>query len=256
MESSATKSLSQRREAHKFLFILQYVETLQEQLAELESSGKIDVELLCKYKLRTQAISGALRRAEVPELCRLVSGLGASTAAPPSKHLPPTAIPGRSGAMALPIAPVSVPKISSRGPGAQEPPMRPFAMSDAAKARLKAQGATQEALTDELVELAAAMKSNTLTMESKVKERGELLESTETALDKSLTHTKSAAARATAAHKRGRLNFCLTCLVLLIIAVGFVGMYLFIRITSFTGYKAAKIAANVPPTTGMDTTEL
>lgn len=247
-------------EAAPHLITLQYVETLQEQLAELESSGKIDVQLLAKYKLRTQAISGALRRADAPELCRLVSSLRPSTIELPSKHLPPTAIPGRSGAIVQTIASISVPKLSSRTLGATAqglPAPRPFATSDAAKARLKAQEAAQEVLTDELVELAAAMKSNTLTMESKVKERGELLESTETALDKSLTHTKAAAARATAAHKRGRLNFCLTCLVILIISVGFVGMYLFIRITSFTGYKAAKITAHSPPpTTGMDNTEL
>ena len=44
----------------------------------------------------------------------------------------------------------------------------------------------QEDLTDELAGLAARLKSNTLAMEGRLKEREELLDGTETALDKSL----------------------------------------------------------------------
>ncbi len=121
-------------------------------------------------------------------------------------------------------------------------------MSDAAKSKLNNQGRVQEALTDELADLAAAMKTNTLAMEAKVKERGTLLDGTEAALDKSAAETKTAAAKATVAHRRGRRNFCFTFLVLFIIGTVFVGMYVFIRITSITGYKAAvKVTGTLPP---------
>lgn len=105
----------------------------------------------------------------------------------------------------------------------------------------------QEALTDELADMASALRSNTLAMEGKVRERGTLLDSTEQALETSLAGTKASASKATALHRRGRINFCFTFLVLLIIGVGFAAMYMFIRVTSFVGYKAPRGQAPVPP---------
>ena len=60
----------------------------------------------------------------------------------------------------------------------------------------------QESLTDDLADMAAALKSRTLAVEGKVRERGELLEGTEAALDKSLHDTRRSAAQATQIHKR------------------------------------------------------
>lgn len=236
--------------------VLQYVETLQEQLADLESSGRIPSNLLDAYKKRTGTLSSMLRRAEVPDLCRLLSTMQVAANGPITDsgagptamdisgtgHHPPTRTPA-------PLA-VTVPKPMPPAPSgnapADAPPLRPVALSTAAKARLQTQGKTQEVLTDELVDLAAGLKLNTLAMEAKVKERGTLLDSAEAAVDRSATETKIAATKATAIHRRGRVNFCFTILVLLIIGTGFAGMYIFIRITSFTGYKATK-AAKLPP---------
>jgi hypothetical protein len=136
-----------------------------------------------------------------------------------------------------------MPKLPAAGTSAAAAaaaPPRPVPLSDAAKGRLSAHGRVQEALTDELAEMASAFKANTKAMEHKVKERGQLLDSTEEALAKSAAGAKAAAAKATAVHRRGRLNFCFTCLVLLIIGVGFAAMVVFIRLTSLTGYRAQR----------------
>lgn len=95
-------------------------------------------------------------------------------------------------------------------------------------------------------------------MEAKVKTRGQLLDGTEAALEKSVENTKAAATKASAIHRRGRLNFCFTLLVMLLIGVGFVAMYVFIRITSFTGYRHQRGKPRVAavPGAGEERTEL
>lgn len=109
----------------------------------------------------------------------------------------------------------------------------------------------QEGLTDELAGLAASLKTNTLAMEGKLRDRAALLDGTEAALDTSLQRTKASAAKATDIHKRGRTNLCLTCLIMMVIGLTFAGMYMFIRVTRFAGYKAARpalqAAAPTPP---------
>jgi Membrane fusion protein Use1 len=201
-----------------------------------------------------------LKRAEISGLCRLLAPLQPTAGGGSSAAAPSAAASNRTNETdpkpytrpTLPIAAVTVPKpaptTTKEGRTAMAPPpaLKPIALSDTAKRKLNNQGRVQETLTDELADLAAAMKTNTLAMEAKVKERGTLLDGTEAALDKSATETKTAAARATVAHRRGRRNFCFTFLVLFIIGTVFVGMYLFIRITSITGYRAAKVVAAPP----------
>lgn len=46
--------------------------------------------------------------------------------------------------------------------------------------------------------------------------------------------------------RRGRLNFCLTLLVMLVVGLTFAGVYVFIKATSFAGYRAARHAAPAP----------
>lgn len=188
------------------------------------------------------------------DLCRLLAPLlsssppagGAAGAAPSAPNTSKETAAKPSIRPKPPVAAVTVPKPTptankdGKTTIAPPPALKPIALSAAAKSKLNTQGRVQEALTDELADLAAAMKTNTLAMEAKVKERGTLLDGTEAALDKSLTQTKAASAKATVAHRRGRRNFCFTFLVLFIIGTLFVGMYVFIRITSITGYRAAK----------------
>jgi hypothetical protein len=125
-------------------------------------------------------------------------------------------------------------------------------LSDKAKTKLISEHAIQDNIADELLGLTAALRTNTLAMEVKLKERGELLDTTEEALDKSVAGAKASAGKATALHKRGRLNLCLTCLIMLIIGGSFAGMFMFIRVTRFAGYKRAVAVKNKGTTTTGD----
>lgn len=110
-------------------------------------------------------------------------------------------------------------------------------LSDKAKTKLISEHAIQDNIADELLGLTAALKTNTLAMEGTLKEREKLLEKTEDALDKSVAGAKASAGKAMALHKRGRLHLCLTCLIMLIIGASFAGIFMFIRVTRFAGYK-------------------
>jgi len=220
-------------------------------LDDLTNNEKIRPHVRELYKQRVKSLSDSLKRAELSDLCRLVAPYQATAPGPlPTAHAAPaaqsTAAANGGTIQRAPLAPVAVPKKLPPAPGAGAAPIKPIALSDAAKARLTTQGKVHEALTDELVDMASALKTNTLAMEAKVKERGELLDGTEAALENSVAGTKASAAKATEAHRRGRINFCFTILVMFIIGTGFAAMYIFIRITSLTGYKAAKAPIPVP----------
>lgn len=183
------------------------------------------------YKKHTMALSNALHPPQIPRLCQLVS-----TARQQAKQL---SVPGL---LKMPSQPaISTFKALEDVQGyTTDIKNRPIPLSTAGQAHLESQKQAQETLTDELVGLAAAMKSNTLALETKVQERGRLLDGTEAALNESSLATKTAVEKAKAIHRRGRLNFCLSCLVIFLICGGFAGMFIFIRITSFVGYKNYK----------------
>lgn len=56
-------------------------------------------------------------------------------------------------------------------------------------------------------------------------------------------HTRPGAGRA-------RTNFCTTCLMLILVGGVFVGMYMFIKVTSFAGYSRQRAAAARAPPVG------
>ncbi|GAB4820509.1 hypothetical protein N2152v2_007555 [Parachlorella kessleri] len=118
--------------------------------------------------------------------------------------------------------------------------------SAAVQSRLQTQTNLQEALTDELADMASSLKSSTLAVEGKLRERGQLLGATENALDHSLHHTRKSAVEAKRIHSKGRVNFCLTLLVMLMVGLTFAGTFLFIKFTSFAGYRAARPAPAAP----------
>jgi hypothetical protein len=63
-------------------------------------------------------------------------------------------------------------------------------------------GGLQEHLTDELVAMAASLKTNTKAFESKLKERGALMDDTDFAIDKSLDHARKSVARSKTIYQR------------------------------------------------------
>jgi unconventional SNARE in the endoplasmic reticulum protein 1 len=236
---------------------------LQEQLADLESYGdKVGRDAMQQYRQHVEVVVSQLKKATPAPYAALVAAVAATSrqdedyvasapalprhaVTPPAQTAPPERRDSPAAAAAATTTSKAAPSTTPQAPK----------ISEATKTRLATQSRLQEDLTDELVGLAAALKTNTLAMEDKVRHRGTLLESAEGALDKSAAATKRSAARATAIYKKGRLNLCFKCLVMMILGCGFAAMFFFIRITTFTGYsrekaRAASLAASgatVPP---------
>ncbi|KAL4458035.1 hypothetical protein ABPG75_012900 [Micractinium tetrahymenae] len=270
-----------------------YIETLQEQLADLEAAAgsRLPRSLLDRYAAHVDVLASQLQKLDLPAFCSPapVAAPVAMPALPRQNGQHPSAAGGAAaGAPAAPAAapagaaalqpvagtppvppwPAVVPppvpvartpqlpqpaaqKPTAVGAAAQPPPERP--QNTAQGSRLQTQQQLHEDLTDELAGMAARLKSNTLAIEGRLKEREQLLDSTETALDTSLRKTRESKERATQIHRRGRANFCLTCLIMLIVGLTFAAMYVFIKLTRFAGYRAAAplpAAAPGPPVPG------
>ncbi|KAI8108467.1 hypothetical protein M9434_006492 [Picochlorum sp. BPE23] len=120
---------------------------------------------------------------------------------------------------------------------------KPISVSEATKTRLHRQSELQDSLADELADMASALKESTKAVEAKVQERNAVIDSTESHLEKSVQGTKSSVAGVEKARKSSRMNLCFTLFVFLAMGLGFAGMYIFIRVTSFTGYKSSRAHA-------------
>ncbi|KAL6775752.1 hypothetical protein ACKKBG_A18355 [Auxenochlorella protothecoides x Auxenochlorella symbiontica] len=200
-----------------------YIATLEEQLVELQkvSGSRLEPEVLRAYRGAVAALRASLQEPAVP-----------ATFQGPDPFISEDTQPAEQADPAAPPSPRTGLGLRRRdGPG-------PDANDDRG---LDSQAQLQDALTDELAVLAASLKSNTLAMEGRVRERGSLLDATETALDRSLVGVKASNLAATAIHRKRRMGFCLTLLALLGIVSAFVGMYLFIKLTSLAGYRAVKV---------------
>lgn len=214
----------------------QYVETIEHRFRDLKHKKQIGDEDMQGYQERIDSLSDAMEPVSGSKICssleralrsnnsttlstsigRPVFSLGMNTVQNAAQTMAPVAKKGMPVAMNF----------------------EPVSISEATKARLQSQAQVQESLTDELADMAAALKMNTKAVESKVQERGQLLETTEKALDTSLQGTRSSVASIMAARRSSRMNICFTLMILLLIGVGFAAMYIFIRVTSFTGYRA------------------
>lgn len=203
-----------------------------------------------EFSERVQKLSRSLESASNPKICTIlpralrsvpqipIGGTNASGNYVVPPHIatitPPLASTGRNvreSDRGMPTA---------GGTQRSAPRFEPVSLSEAAKARLKSHEQIQEGLADDLAHMAAALKENTKVLESKLRERGNLLENTEKELDKSLQGTKASVAGVMAARKSTRVNFCYTLMIFLMLSCGFAGMYIFIRMTRMAGYKAEK----------------
>lgn len=118
---------------------------------------------------------------------------------------------------------------------------KPITVSDAAKSRLEKESRIQEGLTDELVDMATALKQSTRGVQSMVQERDALLDATGESLETSLQGTRTSVSRVERARVKNRMNFCFTMMVILLLVLGCAAMVVFIRITSFVGYTGQKL---------------
>jgi len=63
------------------------------------------------------------------------------------------------------------------------------------------------------------------------------VEDADAALDESLARTQEAAKKAGEQYKRGRMGFCRTCLIILVVGLLFTAMLVYIRLTALVGLK-------------------
>jgi len=217
-----------------------YVESLEDRLDELSTSyhkgqGIVPSSQLEDFQRRVQKLVDSLgaipdpgmqRQEMISILQKRMMGLSTGGAAP-ALAVRPQLHTTRTGTVS--------------GRGLQHQKFQPISISDASKVRLQQQSGLQDSLAEELADMASALKNSTKAVESKVQERNALIDQTEYALDKSVQGTKSSVSGVQKARKSSRMNFCFTLMVLLALGVGFAGMYVFIRVTSFTGYKKERV---------------
>jgi len=222
----------------------QYVSSLKDQLWDLERSGQsssshphaLPDSKLSLYRQAVQELAAHVRPVQPPVYCRK----------PAAKATLPTTL----SAHALSAAANSALGSAQSEAGQQQAkPADNFAdlsslsMSDATRDKLKAHEHLQEALTSELADMAAKLKEGVLSVQDAVRLRGELVDSTEVALDNSLANAKDVASKSKQQYKRAGSSFCFTCLVLLVVGAVFAAMAVYIKLTYFTGYRHSNIAA-------------
>ena len=116
--------------------------------------------------------------------------------------------------------------------------------------QLDQHGAAREALTDDLVGLAAGLRRNAEAMAQRAGEGQGLMDRTEQLLEGNLARAGAANADAKAALSRGWWRGIGTKLgLLLTVGLAFLGVYLFLKASSMAGYSrhVATTAAAAPP---------
>eukprot|EP00882_Tetradesmus_deserticola_P033089 GHRQ01037763.1.p1 GENE.GHRQ01037763.1~~GHRQ01037763.1.p1 ORF type:complete len:181 (+),score=113.09 GHRQ01037763.1:829-1371(+) len=115
-----------------------------------------------------------------------------------------------------------------------------FSLSGAAQDQLQVQQRLQDELTGELLDMTQELKASTLAMQSAIRFRGKLLDDAEVSLVHSTTNAQSVAAKAKQQHRQASWNFCKVLLLLLVVAVVFSFMVVWIKLTSMVGLKGRK----------------
>jgi hypothetical protein len=232
-----------------------YVEILEDKVEEMVviigTSNDEWGQRVLDCKRRVDILSGLLepivdnggQHVEINDAIRIMKVHCSSSGSLPSRGIPVPCYPGLQEGI------VCIEQRDPEGGKARKIPegpkasFRPITVSDAAKSRLKKEFLVQESLTDDLVDMASALKESTRGVHTKVQERDALLETTEHALDTSFQGTKESVSRVEKARKKSRMNFCFTMIVILSLVLGCAAMVVFIRVTSLVGYKRQNLHA-------------
>ena len=241
----------------------QYVETLQDQLADLEATAgpdRLPSPLAAAYRARTDAVAGTLGGRPPPPPCvpvRPEGGGGEAEAEDDGSARPPlsTTEPGAGddggaarsallGGTAAATTPGLAASHARPDPATIRlaPPAPTAGLRKAAASTIHTQRALQEALTDDLVGLAAGLRANAEAGRAAVERRGALVEGADTALEATLASARTAAAGAKLAVRTSRRGFWAACAAFLAVGCVFTATFLYIRATSMLGYSAARVA--------------
>eukprot|EP00879_Flechtneria_rotunda_P013735 GHRR01014347.1.p2 GENE.GHRR01014347.1~~GHRR01014347.1.p2 ORF type:complete len:210 (+),score=54.27 GHRR01014347.1:485-1114(+) len=123
--------------------------------------------------------------------------------------------------------------IGAAATAANSPPS--FSLGDSGRDKLRTQQRLQDELTDELLDMGQELKATSLSMHNAIRYRGKLLEDAGDALDDSAANAKSIAAKTKQQYDRSSSSLCQTCLILVVVALMFSTMIVWIKLTSMVG---------------------
>ncbi|KAF6257152.1 vesicle transport protein [Scenedesmus sp. NREL 46B-D3] len=251
-ERTQTPSSSDWRCDPKFHCV---VEALQEKLYDLEqrAADRPAPNVLTLYKAHVRAITDELRQPDLPAYCLRVTAQDRTADGSTKAGTASSALQGASRSLAqhnaarhaagssnnkqdrskysttAAAAAAAEPGQQQEGPG--------FSLSSGAQDQLQVQQRLQDELTGELLDMTQELKASTLAMQSAVRFRGKLLDDAEVSLVHSTANAQSVAAKAKQQHRQASWNFCKVLLMLLVVAVVFSFMIVWIKLTSMVGLK-------------------
>ncbi|KAL6751873.1 hypothetical protein V8C86DRAFT_2767726 [Haematococcus lacustris] len=201
------------------------INTLRDQLSDLSHGGSslssVGHSKLALYRQQVDALVSLLPPISLPAYCLKPQ----QRAAAPTQTL-------RTAADAL-ASPALAPDTVERAVVGLA-----AGISSQAADRLAEQEQLQDGLTDELLEMAAAMKAQALQTQEAVAVRGGLVDTAEAKLVTNVASAQAVAAKAKQQYGRAGSTFCLTCGVLLLVGVVLALMAVYIKFTRWAGYRA------------------
>lgn len=208
----------------------QYIDSLQELLSDLQGdvSRRCPRELLRIYGQKVDLLADRLQPVQRPAFFLSGNSVRSQTSTAPVIE----AVPAIGDTAAVRQHPTSLPE----RPTANNSLIQ---LEGAARGRIERQRNMQDTLTEELVGLAAGLKRNAAAMQTAVADRGRLLEDADLALERNLEGAKQSAKQSKVIYRKGSRSFWFILLVLFFASGVFVGMYMFIKVTSMAGYRHA-----------------
>ena len=208
------------------------------------------------YRARVATLAAALRPASAPACVKALprgAGVGAGGApVPPARPAVPPPPPGAArppqphdtdaqrgellaGARAAPTLPP--PALRS------VPPASLAVVTAGTRTAVERERALQDTLTDDLVGLAARLRSNAEGAAAAVARRGSLLDAAEATVENARGAAGRSVAEAKAVYATNRRGFWATCAAFLVVGGVFTATFVFIRATALFGYSKRKVAA-------------
>mmetsp|Transcript_36271 Transcript_36271/g.102514 ORF Transcript_36271/g.102514 Transcript_36271/m.102514 type:complete len:266 (+) Transcript_36271:132-929(+) len=210
-----------------------YVETLQEQLADLtaSSSAGVDPLVLHWYEEHVGALLKELTPPNLPAYCRPTSKLERLTSH--TGQDVPSCNRGSELRSNLASAAAAL-SISAKAARQDAGPA-----DSALKSRMDMHRNLQESLIDDMADLAKGLKSSTMAVEEHMKKRNALLDTADAGLTRSANTMAKNAALAGKVEMSSRSMTCYTFLVLFGVMAVLMGVAVFIKLTTIAGYRAA-----------------
>mmetsp|Transcript_1377 Transcript_1377/g.1594 ORF Transcript_1377/g.1594 Transcript_1377/m.1594 type:complete len:252 (-) Transcript_1377:288-1043(-) len=210
------------------------VETLKQTLGDLETqetaSGKELSDELKSLRSRVQSVADFLGPERKADYCRMVSRAPTAGVAVSNTSMM-QGVGSRLG-------------ISSMGKGlaqAQAGPSKQVQLGAVGENLIRRQKQLQEELTDEMVSMAAGLKSNSLMLEEELRQSSKVLDSTHDLMSGNLDATVNVKKTAVKQYSVASRGSCMMWLMMLAVGILFTFTALFIRVFSVKNYQVEQV---------------